>query len=84
MPELYLHYRCFFKTNNNKIITMVIQLKECFSELNIFPSIANFENLENPDNFANLGKLGDPKNHLYFASALFFCGGISRWSFSCL
>ena len=73
MPELYLHYRCFLKTN-----------KECFSELDIFPSIANFENLENPDNFTNLDNLGNPKNHLFFASARFSCGGISRWSFSCL
>ena len=81
MPELYLHYRCFFKTNNNIIITMIIQHKDCFSEFNIFPSIANFDNLENPDNFANLG---NPKNHLFFASARFSCGGISRWTFSCL
>ena len=62
---------------------MVIQLKECFSELNIFPSIANFENLENHDSFADLDNLGNPKNH-FFASARFSCGGISRWSFSCL
>ena len=77
MPELYLHYRCFFKTNNDIIITMIIQHKGCFSEFNIFPSIANFDNLENPDNFANLANLGNPKNHFFCLSAVFLWGNKS-------